>query len=350
MDYKYSVFIGRFQPLHNGHLMVLKQGLKIAQNLIVVVGSSRSASNIKNPWTFEQRKEMIRSCFTPEENRRIKILGVRDYYYNDHLWVADIQRQTSEFMRDGEPVALLGNYKDRSSYYLKYFPDWEFVPSDLTPELNATIVRETLFEKCEIHKGVPAPVSLWLRHWTFDQNPTWTPDGGPTLTPEFGKLQNEYQFIKGYKEQWKAAPFPPTFVTSDAVVVCSGHVLVVRRKFNPGQGMLALPGGFLRQGETMRSAALRELREETGIAVDKLILDSSIVAEKVFDYPDRSLRGRTITSAYFIKLRDGRLPEVKGNDDAAKAMWIPIVDAFQKENEFFEDHHAIIRHFVGGGL
>jgi len=81
--------------------------------------------------------------------------------------------------------------------------------------------------------------------------------------------------------------------------------------------------------------------------VDAPILESSIIDSKVFDYPGRSLRGRTITHAYCIKLKDRQsLPDLKAGDDASYAHWMSISDIMMKEDEFFEDHVHIIRYFV----
>lgn len=45
-------------------------------------------------------------------------------------------------------------------------------------------------------------------------------------------------------------------------------LVVVRRTIDPGRGQLSLPGGFIELGESWREAAVRELREETGIEAD----------------------------------------------------------------------------------
>jgi ADP-ribose pyrophosphatase YjhB (NUDIX family) len=45
-------------------------------------------------------------------------------------------------------------------------------------------------------------------------------------------------------------------------------VLCIRRAIEPGRGLLALPGGFIERGESWQQAAVRELREETGVVVD----------------------------------------------------------------------------------
>jgi bifunctional NMN adenylyltransferase/nudix hydrolase len=170
---------------------------------------------------------------------------------------------------------------------------------------------------------------------------------GFTTTETFTRLSQEFKANRDYRAAWEGSPFPPIFVTADAVVTCSGHVLVVTRGGNPGKGLLALPGGFVRSNERIKDAAVRELKEETRIKVDKPVLKRAIVDSEVFDYPARSERGRTITHAFHIKL-EGKLPEVKltGADDAVKCQWMPFVEVMRRADEFFEDHIHIINNFI----
>jgi bifunctional NMN adenylyltransferase/nudix hydrolase len=131
------------------------------------------------------------------------------------------------------------------------------------------------------------------------------------------------------------------------VLVKSGHVLLVRRKVNPGKGQLALPGGFLNPGETLEQSAIRELREETSIKTPTGELKKYLSESRTFDYPERSMRGRTITHAFHIKMpTGGDLPSVSGADDADKAFWMPLGDLHLHEGNFFEDHLHIIDWFI----
>ena len=139
--------------------------------------------------------------------------------------------------------------------------------------------------------------------------------------------------------------YPPTFVTTDAVVVQSGHILLIQRKAAPGKGLWALPGGFLNPRELIVDGILRELHEETKLKVPKPVLRGSITKREVFDDPGRSERGRIITHAALIQLPPGELPSVKGSDDARKAKWMPIADL--REDVMFEDHYHIINHMLG---
>lgn len=80
----------------------------------------------------------------------------------------------------------------------------------------------------------------------------------------------------------------------------------------------------------------------------------SLVSEKLFDHPERSLRGktthksaRTITMTYGFKLDDSfKLPNVKGADDASKAWWHSISDIRSNRDNIFEDHLDIIEYHL----
>jgi bifunctional NMN adenylyltransferase/nudix hydrolase len=167
-------------------------------------------------------------------------------------------------------------------------------------------------------------------------------------TPEYEQIIREREFVINYKKQYASLPYPPIFSTADAVVIQSGHVLMIRRRAEPGRGLWALPGGYVNAttDKSVEDAAIRELREETMIKVPAPVLRGSIVDSRVFDAIDRSPRGRIITHAFKIVLPDGELPKVKGSDDAEKARWVPISEV--RSEECFEDHAEIISWAIGG--
>lgn len=338
-DYKYAVVIGRFQPVHKAHIQLIQKAAEIADKVIIVLGSSRSAPTVKNPWNTFDRENMIRSCFPSEwfNVGRLNFTVVKDYLYNNTYWMTEVQQKV--FFKSAacpnDQIILVGNNKDKSSFYLDFFPQWhkrEFVVDN---SMNATEIRNEYFKKLskyDVNKLSPNVIKF-LRDWK--------------QTELFKTLQNEFEFYANYKKPYENLKYPVTFITTDVVVIKSGHVLLVRRGGPQGKGLLALPGGFLNADETLIEGAFRELKEETRIKVDKKILKEYIVDQQVFDHPDRSLRGRTITYAFFVKLPNGgELPEVKGDDDVIGAFWMPIGDLPLHEHKFFEDHIHIISHFV----
>jgi bifunctional NMN adenylyltransferase/nudix hydrolase len=335
------VFIGRFSPLHIGHKAVIDTALEQAKEVVVVVGSSFAARNIRNPFTFDERKAMIKAVFPSD---RVKVVPVSDYPYDDNKWVNAIQTIVDETVPHVKDVGLIGHSKDSTSYYLNIFPRWKnHVEVKNVDGINATDIRNIVlagkFPENTLKSVMPVEAFRVMERAIYVSE-----YGEPT--DAFDTLFVEYEMIRKYKEAWKAAPFPPTFMTVDAVVVQSGHILLVKRGDMPGKGLWALPGGFLNQEETMLDGAIRELKEETKIKVPVPVLKGSIKASKTFDAPNRSARGRTITQAFFIDLGVGELPKVKGSDDAEKAFWVPLNEVGKQRDRFFEDHAFIIDYFV----
>jgi bifunctional NMN adenylyltransferase/nudix hydrolase len=361
-----TVYIGRFNPFHNGHAYVLKKALETSKLVIVLVGSSGQARSLKNPFTFDERHDMIQKWYIDtglswNSGAKLLVLPIRDYPYNDALWIRQVQRTVKKAVSDFcikndmllTTLSLTGSDRDESTWYLNAFPQWK---QDLvetyaldSESISATRVREWLFGKDisledvgKLNKMIPKTTLRYLHEFSESS--------------DYAQLSAEHAFVEKYKAGWSSAPYAPTFVTVDAVVVQSGHVLAVRRGAEPGKGLWALPGGFVNQQEKLRAAAIRELVEETGIRLaegkkakelTEQILNGSIRESETFDKPDRDLRGRTITTAFLFRLDDTKpLPKVKGMDDAADAFWIPINDALERTDKWYADHHAILETMI----
>lgn len=135
-------------------------------------------------------------------------------------------------------------------------------------------------------------------------------------------------------------PTPSVSVTVDLVIFTVRddelQVLLVERGKDPYLGKLALPGGYLRGKETLDDAALRELKEETGVDGSALHLEQL----RTYSDPDRDPRGRVITSAYLAL--GPRLPTPVAGTDAREAYWVSV-EAALREDALAFDHSAILR-------
>lgn len=350
-EFDLLVFIGRFAPFHNEHKRIIDIALEKAKNVLVLVGSSGKARTVRNPFTFEERSEMIWGAYEGTHDMdRIIIHPLYDKTYNDAAWIKQVQDIVKEttldvvngfgFRTNGladAKIGLIGASKDNTSYYLKMFPQFESVNVTIRNELHATAIREGFLSgSMQKHEVFVNMLPRNVANFLYDEF---------KFSDAYAQLKSELEFVRNYKKQWAAAPYPVKHVTVDAVVEQSGHILLVRRRAEPGKGLWALPGGHLEMEETMLDGAIRELKEETGIKVPEPVLRGSIVANCVFDDPYRSTIGRVITQAYHFKLTDGiKLPKVKGSDDADKAKWIPISDI--REDMLFDDHYHVIQYFI----
>ncbi|WP_192933432.1 bifunctional nicotinamide-nucleotide adenylyltransferase/Nudix hydroxylase [Sinorhizobium meliloti] len=347
-DFDYLIFIGRFQPLHVGHQYVIDKALELADRVIVLVGSATTARSPRNPFTFGERKEMIEQTFRSVSfiNDRLHVTPISDTS-QDNRWMEQVQRQVYNVLeRDldvklhglgDRRIGLIGYAKDNSSYYLRMFPQWESV--DVQPEggpFNATDIRNSYFT------SLPDIPARWLSTATVSFLDRFV------RTPEFKDILKDASYIAAYHKSWDGAPFPPTFVTVDNVCVQSGHVLLVKRGDHPGKGLWALPGGFINIDEPLKASAIRELREETLISdhlgrIPPAKLEGFIQEDrtKVYDDPNRSARGRTITHAFYYEFPDAKpMFTVEGADDAAAAAWVPFGELVQET--MFEDHYLIL--------
>lgn len=345
-DFHYGVFIGRFQPLHVGHQHIINEALKRVETLIVAVGSVNTARTPVNPFTFDERKEMINSVYRNEiATGRIIVIPVKDYPNTDSLWAASVYDTVSDVILDNAhhggirlhgirdfKIALTGYGKDSSSFYLKMFPHWQSIQIDTQyGTINATDIRNLYLRALPdippyaVHQSV----ETWLRNWA--------------LTDDFKNMVAERLYYRYYSREWGKGPF----LTGDAVVRYKGKILLVTRGKVPGKGLLAMPGGFVNPDERVFDTSLRELDEETGVQGVDFEIGDCCAGVSTADDPKRSLRGRVVSFVTFLDVPDelDLTPPVAA-DDAENADWYDF--STLTPEMFFEDHFYVIDDLLNG--
>jgi len=110
-------------------------------------------------------------------------------------------------------------------------------------------------------------------------------------------------------------------------------VLLIKRKYEPFQGQWAIPGGFVKDEESLEAAVERELMEETGVKINYL--------EQLYTFgdPDRDPRRRILAVAYFGLVKSTQFEKLKASTDAEEAEWFNI----KKLPKLAFDHKKILQ-------
>lgn len=331
------VYIGRFQPPTLAHLEIIKKAQSLAKKVVVIAGSAKKARSVRNPWTAQERIEMLRSV-KEIDHEKVVVATMQDSNYDFSWWLAEVEKIVKQNTNSNNSIGIIGHKKDDTGYYLNYFTKWKFVElPKLYNGLSATQIREKLFENnCISH--VPDEVDAWISNWIVNNDAIYS------------VLKEEYRCIKKHKDMWKTMPFTTVFVTTDAIVICKENILLIQRGNNPGKCLYAMPGGFLRQTEFIIDCAVRELKKKTEIDVDINTLKKSLSLVKVFDDTCRDQMGRSITHVHLFNLELNELPNIKPSDDVCDARWMSIKNLDALQDKFFGDHYQIIKNVLKSRL
>lgn len=330
-----GLIFGGFQPVLRGHLQTLLGALEQCDRLIIALDGFGSAPSTMRPWTCAQRESQLRQALPAGAVERVTFVGLREHLYQPGRWVAALEAALTAVDVAPDALALIATQEDASSLALRGFSAGLRLEPVSRPDQAAEFaVRSDYFRGGFAWRSeVPSALLDWL--------------DGFRAEPAMARLTEEQAWVDRLADAWRVAPYPPIFVTADPVVVAQRHILLVHRKNAPAKDLWALPGGFVEQGESVAEAALRELIEETGINVPLDTLRRAVRGTGVFDHPERSVRGRTITHGLFIDLGEaGPLPALRAGDDAASAVWWPLERFARSDALIAEDHAWIVRAFI----
>jgi bifunctional NMN adenylyltransferase/nudix hydrolase len=141
-----GVLIGRFQPIHVGHIHLIENALDKCDKLILIIGSDSEIRTTKNPFLTCERIDMIKLCFTFDKLDKIIICPLCDFN-DDKKWADAVNKIVSDNSLTSDTIGLFGLNKDNSTYYLSLFPEYKLMLIEYSfGQINATDIRKQMYE------------------------------------------------------------------------------------------------------------------------------------------------------------------------------------------------------------
>ena len=163
--YKYGLYIGRFQPIHIGHESIIRKMLEECDQIIIAIGSAQESGTERNPFTFEQRADLIMNVFYREcLNGRISIIPLRDRSQpaNDASWGDYVFQNVWDIAHVVPDAVYEGEEEERNTWYDNLDVDVVRVPRTIVLA-SATQLREALKEEPSISQYMMVPAAIRYR-------------------------------------------------------------------------------------------------------------------------------------------------------------------------------------------
>jgi bifunctional NMN adenylyltransferase/nudix hydrolase len=294
-NYNVGVIVARLQvPTPTvAHIELIETVLKDHPKVIIFLGLSPVKGTINNPLDFQPRKQMLLEAFPHDKYPNLTIGYIKDQASDDE-WSKALDSNIRDLLSPGEKAVLYGSRDSFIPHYKGSFATRELVS---TRYISGTEIRNAVAK---------APQS----------NPNF----------RMGAIWATYQ------------RYPAAIATVDIAVVNfdEKEVLLARK---PNEDLYRFVGGFVSPtDDSYEESALRELDEETGLAVGEAGLEY-VGSKKIDDWRYRGETDKIITHFYIGAYTMGA---PKAADDIAEVRWFNLVDELTEE-DIVEEHRPLYK-------
>ncbi len=142
--YKLGLYIGRFQPFHNGHASVVEKMLEKCEKVLIAIGSAQEKGTMKNPFPAWERAAMISGVY---EDKPVFLVCMPDRLTvgNDSSWGDYVMNYLHGYGYQPDAV-FQGHEVERNTW----FSNWDIAIENLSRvdiPISATVIRAAIIEK-----------------------------------------------------------------------------------------------------------------------------------------------------------------------------------------------------------
>ena len=139
---KNAVYVGRFNPVHAGHVVVAEEMFRLHgfDSSLIVIGSSNAQSSLRHFFSYEERKNFLKKIFPPA-----RIVGLPDYG-NDQEWLSALDDILSVAGMKTEEVEFFGGCEEDLRFFVDAGRDCHILNrfDGTTAKISATEIRDAL--------------------------------------------------------------------------------------------------------------------------------------------------------------------------------------------------------------
>ena len=165
-NHQYGLFLGRMQPIHDGHLTIIKEGLKRCETLIIAIGSAQEERTARNPLTYLERALLIRHVLDAEgiDPDRYLIVGVpdREHPSDDESWGEYLLNYIEDVVGGRPSIMFEGAEEVRSHWFAPEDDIDRYTLGREMKPVSATKIRQALANGDVRYFYANTPKGIWF--------------------------------------------------------------------------------------------------------------------------------------------------------------------------------------------
>lgn len=164
MKHKVGLLCGRFQPVHKGHIALIREALNHCDHLIIAIGSAQESGTKRNPFDYETRKELLhRSMWGLGARVTMIPVNDREIISEDSSWGKYLIKEVFEQTGVVPTINFSGTEGVRSHWFDEVEIEQMELDRNITP-ISATALREAILNDDYDAFAQMAPNGLWLKY------------------------------------------------------------------------------------------------------------------------------------------------------------------------------------------